>query len=125
MQIEELTKMVDHEIQWISYYSTSESRSNLNEESNLYLDLVTMGYCKTPTPLHLRCSICLLSNGSVVNGDTDLNTIRKVSRIKGEFDYTPLELFISMFPNKKIDIIGQLKPKHSNWEAYKSPVRNI
>jgi hypothetical protein len=124
MQIEELNKMVEHEIQWISYYSTSESRSLLNENSDLYLDLVTMGYCKTPTPLYLRCSVCLLSNGSIINENTDIKSIEKVFRIKGEFDYTPLELFMSMFPDRKIGIINQLKPIQSTWKAYKSPVRN-
>ena len=101
MNIEELNKMVDHEIQWLSYYSTSESRLKLNDDSDLYLDLVPMGYCKTPTPLYLRCSICILSNNSIINENTNLESIRVVNSIKGKYDYTPLEVYLKLFPNKK------------------------
>lgn len=118
MTIEELNKMVDHEIQWLCYYSTSESRSKLTLQSNLYLDLVVMGYCKTPTPLHIRCSVCLLSNGFNIDESTSIESLKISNRIKEEFDYTPLEAFLLIFPSKKIEIINRLKPIETKWEPY-------
>lgn len=110
--------MVDHEIQWLSYYSTSESRSKLTTESDLYSDLEVMGYCKTPTPLHTRCSICLLSNGSSINEETDINSLKISNKIKDKFDYTPLEAFLLLFPNKREEVFNRLKPVESKWEPH-------
>ncbi len=114
----DLSKMVDHEIQWLSYYSTDDSRSNLTIDSNIYSDLIQMGYCKRPTPLHLRCSICLLSNDSEISESTDLKSLVKVDRVKTKFDYTPLEAFLILYPDQKKIIIDKLRPKESKWEPF-------
>lgn len=121
MTLLDLDKMVDHEVQWLSYYSTSESRSKLTTNSDVYSDLDTMGYCKTKTPLYFRCSVCLLSNGTEIDPRTDIKTLVKFNGIKGKYDYTPLEAFIKLFPDRKIEIITRLIPKKSNWKSYKSP----
>jgi hypothetical protein len=118
MTISELNRMVDHEIQWLSYYSTSESRSKLTIGSDIYSELEVMGYCKTPTPLQIRCSICLLSNGSVINEQTQIESLKPTNRIREEFDYTPLEAFLLMFPSKKEETLNRLKPIESEWKPH-------
>ncbi len=122
MTINDLNKMVDHEIQWLSYYSTSESRSKLSIDSNIYSDLNTMGYCKTPTPLYFRCSVCLLSNGSEINELTDIESLVITNGIKDEFKYTPLETFIKLYPHQKQSILDRLIPKQEQCIPYKSPI---
>jgi len=113
-----LNDWVDHEVQWLSYYSTSESRSKLTLDSEIYLDLVTMGYCKKPTPLYIRCSICLLSNGSKIDKNTDISTIKTIHRVKTDVDYTPLELFLIIYPTEKERILNRLRPTESEWKPF-------
>jgi hypothetical protein len=114
----ELNRMVDHEIQWLYYYTDEGSKLNLTLDSDIYRDLVVMGYCKTPTPLPDRCAICLLTNGERLDEGTDITTLKKSNGQRGEFVYTPLEVLILVFPQEKGGIIERLRPKPANWEPY-------
>jgi hypothetical protein len=62
--------------------------------------------------------VCLLSNGSNINEGTDIKSLKIINKIKGKFDYTPLEAFLILFPSKKEEILNRLRPVETKWEPY-------
>jgi hypothetical protein len=111
MTIEELNKLVDLEIQWLYYYAHIDSRNNLNENSNLYTDLVSIGYTKKVVPLFSRCVPCIITSEETIVEGLDVSKLRKDDNGRGENRYSPVEAFIIIFPDKKMEILNRLKPK--------------
>jgi hypothetical protein len=109
MTIEELQKLIDLELQWLYYYSDRESKSKLNEESDLYRDLAPMGYTKRPMRLDLRCCPCIITSDETITEGFDINKLIKDNNLRGENRYSPLEVYIKIYPNKKMDIIKRLQ----------------
>ena len=111
MNIEELKKLIDIEIQWLYYYSLAESRRRLNEHSNIYNDLVSIGYTKRVMKLDLRCCPCIITSDEIISEKTDISRLKKVNGLRGENRLSPVEAYISIYPEKKMDIINRLRPK--------------
>ena len=109
MTIEELNKLIDLEIQWLYYYSIKESKQKLNENSNIYDDLIPIGYTKRVVRLDLRCCPCIITSDEMIEEGTDLSKLIKTGNLRGENRYSPLEAFIKIYPHKKMDIINKLK----------------
>ena len=110
MTIEELNKLVDLELQWLKYYSWKPSRMELNENSSIYTDLISIGYTKRVVKLDLRCVPCVLTSDETITKDTDISQITKAEyKVRGENKLSPVETFITMFPERKMEIIDRLK----------------
>ncbi len=109
MTIEELNKLVELELQWLYYYSNKESKNKLNEESDIYNDLVTMGYTKRPMKLDLRCCPCIITSDETITEKTDISKLIKTGNLRGENRYSPVEVYIKIYPQKKMDIIKKLQ----------------
>jgi hypothetical protein len=109
MTQKEYDRAIDHEISWLKYYALRSTRELLNKESNLYKDLVSIGYTKKVIPLWLRCPYCIITS----NNKIDLNTpIKELEIIREPRDnnnnrYTALE-FEWLNPNKREYIIKKL-----------------
>lgn len=109
MTQKEYDRAIDHEISWLRYYALRSTRELLNKESNLYRDLVSIGYTKRVIPLWLRCPYCVLTS----NKKIDLNTPIEELEIIGEPTnnnsnrYTALE-FEWLNPDKREEIIKRL-----------------
>lgn len=111
MTLDELNKLIDLEIQWLYYYSHIDSRNSLNEKSNLYQDLVPIGYTKRVMSLFSRCVPCLITSEETIIEGLDVSKLKKDSSGRGDNKYSPVEAFIIIFPNKKMEILNRLKPK--------------
>lgn len=81
MMIEELERYVDHEVQWMQYYAFSDSIKVLNENSELYRDLVSIGYTKRFMPLDKRCARSIITSKTDyhINKDSSLDYIIIIS----------------------------------------------
>ena len=113
MKIEELKKLVDLEVQWLRYYSREDSRMRFNENSDIYTDLVSIGYTKRVVRLDLRCCPCVLTSDELITNNTDVSDLKKAEyNVRGENKLSPVEAYITIFPEKKIEIIGMLKDKN-------------
>ena len=109
MTLEELNKLVDLELQWLHYYAHIDSRNNLNENSNIYEDLVPIGYTKRVIPLSSRCVPCIITSDEIITEKFDLSKLRKDANLRGENRYSPLEAFLIIFPDKKMETLNRLK----------------
>jgi len=112
MEIKELNKLVDHELQWLKYYALEESRKKLTTDSNIYQDLKSIGYTKRVISLDKRCAAGAitsktntpLSEYSVLE---DLESIKEY-RNPEENKFTPLEVLWVLFPEQRVWVIQQL-----------------
>lgn len=111
MTIKELEDLVDHEIQWLSYYGYREDRNNLNLNSEIYRDVRSIGYTKRVIDLYLRCSPGLITSDIEISKDTIIDKLRRESFPRGNNKFTPLEVYLLIFPDRKEDIINRLKIK--------------
>jgi len=109
MTLEELNKLIDIELQWLYYYSTRESKEKLNINSNIYNDLVSIGYTKRPMKLDFRCCPCIITSDEIITENFDISKLKKDSNLRGDNRYSPIEAFIIIFPNNKMDILEKLK----------------
>lgn len=109
MKEEELNKLVDLEIQWLRYYSHRDSKKNLNENSNIYDELKSIGYTKRVVKLDLRCCPCIITSNEIIDEGTNLSLLIKTNGLRGENRLSPLETFIKIYPEKKLEILNKLK----------------
>lgn len=109
-------KWVDHEIDWLYYYAWHESRSALNENSELYRDLQPMGYVKRPFPLDMRCAKCVLTSDKPIEVGMNIEDLYYVSFPRRENVMTPLEIALKIFPERKMELLDRLKPKPSTYD---------
>ena len=111
MTEELLYKLIDHEIQWLNYYGLREDREKLNEKSNIYCDVRSIGYTKKVIELTLRCSPGLITSDKQITKDIKIEDLKQESFPRGENKFTPIEVYFILFPEKKMDLINKLIPK--------------
>jgi hypothetical protein len=111
MTEELLYKLIDHEIQWLSYYGLREDRELLNENSNIYKDVRSIGYTKRVIELSLRCSPGLITSYTPITKETKIEDLKQDFFPRGENKFTPLEVFFIIFPERKKEMIERLIPE--------------
>lgn len=109
MNIEELKKLVELELQWLHYYAHSDSRNKLNENSNIYNDLISIGYTKRVISLDKRCCPCIITSDEMITENFDISKLKKDNNLRGCNRYSPVEAYIKIFPDKKMEILNKLK----------------
>ena len=109
MLIEELEKLIDLEIQWLRYYAHVDSRQNLNENSDIYNDLVPIGYTKRIMKLDRRCSPCIITSDEIINEETDVSKLVTDSNLRGYNRYSPIEAYIKIYPERKMEVLNRLR----------------
>lgn len=115
MTIEELNKLIDIEIQWLKYYSLASSRESLNEQSDIYSDLKEMAYSKRRMPLAKRCCPYVITSEQKIDKNTDISEVNiSLSKNRGNNVFSPIEAFIKLYPNRKMEIINRLKSSDYN-----------
>ena len=95
---ERLKKGVEHEIQWLRYYGLREDREKLDLSKSIYEQVRSIGYTKRVVPLDLRCIGCLSyqwKEGLTVENLEPLN-----ERRNGIDRFTPLEMWVKLYPNE-------------------------
>ena len=107
-------KLVEHEIEWLRYYSTRESKSKLTIDSNIYSELVPMGYVKRKRDLDLRCSPGLITSKDPITEKTTIEELEQTTfpRLREKNNrYTPLETLFIILPDKRQEYLDKLIPK--------------
>jgi len=110
MTEELLYKLIDHEIQWLNYYGLREDREKLNEKSNIYCDVRSIGYTKRVVELTLRCSPGLITSDKPITKDSKIEELKQEGFPRGENKFTPIEVYFILFPENKMEIISRLIP---------------
>lgn len=113
-------KLLDHEIQWLSYYGLREDREKLNENSDIYKDVRSIGYTKRVIPLMDRCSPGLITHDKPITIDSKIEELVQCTFPKGDNKFTPIEVFFILYPERKMEIIKKIIPKPIVHEVYYS-----
>jgi len=112
-----LQKLVSHEIEWLRYYAERNSRSLLNQDSNIYEDLKPMGYTKTRMTLEYRCSPGLITSDYPIKKETKIEELKQCEFPRTENKYSPLEVFCILFPERKMEMLNKLIPEPHPWDG--------
>jgi hypothetical protein len=111
MDIKELEKLAEHEISWLSYYARKDTRDLLTLESDIFEDLISIGYAKRKKSLIERCVAAYLTSNERIKYGADLDKIEMIysGRDVENNIYTSLEVYLILFPEKKQYVIDKLK----------------
>lgn len=111
MDKKEFEKLINHEVDWLKYYAFWEDREKLTIDSELYEDLRSIGYAKVNTPLDKRCPKCIVTSDEIITENTNVEDIYYIANLRNheENRYTPLEVYLIIYPEKKQEIIDKLK----------------
>lgn len=118
MTEELLHKLIDHEIQWLNYYGLKEDRLKLNEKSNIYTDVRSIGYTKRVVELTFRCSPGLITSDEIITKNTKITELKQDSFPRSVNKFTPLEVYFILFPENKKDIIKRLIPEQTDHKIF-------
>lgn len=105
----EFFKLVNNEIDWLRYYSLSDSRKLLNIDSDIYRDLKQMDYCKRVKKLDIRCARCLLSYNGEIKPGIKIEDLITSNFPRSSDRLTPLEMAFKIYPEMKMELINKLK----------------
>jgi len=114
----EFNKLIDHEVQWLSYYGLREDREKLNIDSDIYRDVRSIGYTKRVIPLMERCSPGLITSDVKITENLNLEELYQVTFPKYENRFTPIETFFILYPQRKIEIIERLIPVNTPHQVF-------
>lgn len=120
MEIEELIKNVEQELQWLKYYALAEvdqsiypdknGRRNFDPTRSPYDQLVSIGYTKRVTPLAMRCVFLRLTAETPIR-DTPLEQM--IPSTEGcnpdNNIFSALEVFLMKYPDKHGWVFDQLQ----------------
>lgn len=109
----QLERWIDHELSFLRYYGLREDRIKLTTDSNLYEDIRVIGYTKRPMSLRNRCIPALIKCDTEINSNTKIEELYTTDERTGVI-YSPCEVFMKMFPDRKSEIIEILQNQESN-----------
>jgi len=107
--LKELEELIDRELSCLNYYARTDTRMALNINSSIYDDLVSIGWTKKVMKLELRCCPCIITSDETITENFDVSKLKIAHTIRGDNKYTPLEAYLKIFPDKKIEILNRLK----------------
>jgi|AntAceMinimDraft_11_1070367.scaffolds.fasta_scaffold06276_8 hypothetical protein len=109
MTEKDLIEMVDHELQWLRYYTHRDSRLLVTLDTDYYSDLKSMGYVKKMMSLEDRCVICFIRSDYEIVEGMDLNLLETVGPPRTG-NKTPLEVMSIIYPDRKQGYIDRIHP---------------
>ena len=109
----QLERWIDHELSFLRYYGLREDRMKLTTDSNLYDDIRVIGYTKRPMSLRNRCIPAVIKCDTEINSNTKIEELNTTDERTGDI-YSPCEVFMKMFPDRKDEIIEIIKNQESN-----------
>lgn len=111
---QQLERWIDHELSFLRYYGYKEDRIKLTINSDIYKDVRVIGYTKRPMPLTQRCIPAIIKCDTEINSNTKIEDLYHISERKSDQNYSPCEVFMKMFPDRRGEIIDILKNQESN-----------
>ena len=112
--IKELERWIDTELNALRYYGLREDRYKLSEDSDIYRDLRSIGYCKRTMKLDRRCVPVLITSDIEIISSTKIEDLYVVYTFERDGNFTPCEIFIKLYPDRKMEILNILKSTESN-----------
>lgn len=109
----QLERWIDHELSFLRYYGFREDRMKLTTDSNLYEDIRVIGYTKRPMSLRNRCIPAVIKCDTEINSNTKIEDLYTTQDRVGNI-YSPCEVFMKMFPDRRSEIIEILQNQESN-----------
>lgn len=106
MNIDDLFIAVEHELDWLSYYATLESRQSLDLDGRIYQQLKE-GWSKRPLSLEKRCVFMRLSriDGCDIDKNTELGDLQVSSSSLNQMKcISALEYWLIRGYNRKLII---------------------
>lgn len=110
----QLERWIDTELGVLRYYGFREDRWALTENSNIYEDIRSIGYTKRPMPLIRRCSPVSITSDVEINSSTKIEDLYVHNTWDRTNHFSPCEIFIMIYPDRKMEIINILKSRESN-----------
>jgi hypothetical protein len=111
---DDFEKWINHELSFLRYYGWREDRELLTNDSNIYKEVRSIGYTKRVIPLPNRCAGAIIKSDSEITPLTKLEDLYLVSELKSDKNWTALEVFIKIFPERKPEVISILKSLEPN-----------
>ena len=107
--LDELKRLVEIEVGWLGLYGREDTRMKLDINSSIYDDLVSIGWTKKVMKLELRCCPCIITSDETITENFDITKLKIAHTVRGENKYTPVETYIKIYPDEKMDIINRIK----------------
>lgn len=98
MTVEELKKLVLHELEWLKYYAREDTRQKLDNNTSIYNQLVSIGYAKRVFSLSYRCAAASIK----IENDNFSSTLEP-RNLENKI-YTPLETWLIIYPESFSEI---------------------
>jgi hypothetical protein len=117
MNEKELEEYLDHEIQWLRYYTHRDSRMVMTVETDFYNDLKPMGYVKMMMSLEQRCAPCFIKSNHEILEGMDLKNLDVTSPPR-RGNLTPLEVAYRIFPERRQEFVDRLHPGEINTKIH-------
>jgi len=116
--IQELKKLVKHELDWLKYYGLRETRQKLTVDSEICDEIVSIGYTKRVIPLDQRCAAGIITSDEKIAPGIDIGKLENVyfPHDRENNRYTPLEAYMVIFPDDKERLIEYLKTKQQRFK---------
>jgi hypothetical protein len=111
---QQLEKWIDHELSFLRYYGYREDRMKLTIDSNIYEDVRSIGYAKRTMPLSHRCIPATIKCDTEINSNTKIEDLYVITERKNNQSYSPCEVFMKIFPDRRKEIIDILRNQESN-----------
>ena len=111
---QQLERWIDHELSFLRYYGYREDRMKLTIDSNIYEDVRSIGYTKRTMPLSHRCIPATIKCDTEINSTTKIEDLYIITERKTDQNYSPCEVFMKIFPDRRKEVIDILKNQESN-----------
>ena len=111
---QQLEKWIDHELSFLRYYGYREDRMKLTIDSNIYEDVRSIGYTKRTMSLSHRCIPATIKCDTEINSNTKIEDLYVITERKTNQSYSPCEVFMKIFPDRRKEIIDILRNQESN-----------
>jgi len=104
-------KAVNQEIEWLCFYAMRNTRNLLSESSDIYAELISIGYAKVVTPLDKRCPACIITSKEKIDENVAIDDLEIAYTLRNHSEnlFTPLEVFWMKFKDKRKEVLEKLK----------------
>lgn len=111
---QQLEKWIDTELGFIRYYGYREDRYSLTESSDIYNEVRSIGYAKRTMTLSDRCSPVSIGSDTPITTQSKIEDLYVTYTRNKENSFSPCEIFIKLFPERKMEIINIIKNQEPN-----------
>ena len=110
----QLERWIDTELNCLRYYGNRDDCKSLTITYNLYDEVKSIGYTKRPLRLDRRCAPVSITCDTDITNSTKIEDLYVIYTWDRSNSFTPVEIFIKLFPERKMEIFDILQSQESN-----------